>query len=213
MLLSPPVDIELWIILLYVAVVLAGARIVEALARVHFARAQSYGEKGFEYLEAHDAYRCPQGEYLVLHNVHQDSRLAVYRAPLSSCKQCRFKAQCAPFSDRRLVFRSLATWAETNVGVFHGRVSAIMFAAAVVLCVAGLRRWAGHAGSGWLAGALLAGVVLLLQEVRTILPKVPRLEHPKKEGFEADVPQETDSRSPQTVDSIGNAAVRNRVKH
>jgi hypothetical protein len=60
-LLGLPVDIELWIILFYVVAVLAGARIVEALARVHFARAQSYGKQGFEYVEAHDAYRCPQG--------------------------------------------------------------------------------------------------------------------------------------------------------
>ena len=62
MLLSPPVDIELCIILFYVAVVLAGAKVVEALARAHFARAQRYGERGLEYLEAHDAYRCPRGE-------------------------------------------------------------------------------------------------------------------------------------------------------
>lgn len=167
-LLSPPVDIELWIILFYVAVVLAGARIVEALARAHFARAQRYGEQGFEYLEAHNVYRCPQGEYLSLHNVQQDSRFAVYRAPPASCRECRLKARCAPFSEGRVVFRSLAAWAETNVGLFHRRVSVIMFAAAVVICVAAFRRWGGEAGSGWLAGALLAGVVLLMQDVRTI---------------------------------------------
>ena len=168
LLLSAPVDIELWIILFYVAVVLAGARIVEALARAHFARAQRYGEQGFEYLEAHNAYRCPQGEYLSLHNVQQDSRFAVYRAPPASCRECRLKTRCAPFSEGRVVFRSLAAWAETNVGLFHRRISVIMFAATVVICVAGLRRWAGQAGSGWLAAALLAGVVLLMQDVRTI---------------------------------------------
>src|SRR4029434_2916817 len=101
-------------------------------------------------------------------NEHQKRRLAVYPSPPTSCRQCRLKARCAPFSEGRLVFRSLAAWAETNVGLFHRRVSVIMFAAAVVVCVAGLRRWAGQAGSGWLAGALLAGVVLLTQDVRTI---------------------------------------------
>jgi hypothetical protein len=171
-LLSSPEDIELWIILFYVAGVLVGARLVEAVARGHFARAQSYGEQGFEYVAAHDAYRCPQGEYLVLQNVQPDSRLAVYRAPPASCRQCRLKSRCAPFSEGRLVFRSLAAWAETNVGVFHRRISVTMFAATVVICVAGLHRWAGQAGSGWLAGALLIGVVLLIQDVRTIFPTV-----------------------------------------
>jgi hypothetical protein len=43
-----------------------------------------------------------------------------------------------------------------------------MFAAAVVVCVAGLRHWAGQAGSGWLAGALLAAVVLMMQDLGAI---------------------------------------------
>jgi len=165
--LNRPVDIELWIILFYVAAVLAGARIVEALARAHFSRALRYGEQGFEYLEAHDVYRCPEGEFLPLHSL-QHNRLAVYRAPSSSCRQCRLKALCAPSGESRLIFRSLAAWAETSVGLFHRRISVIMFASAVVVCVAGLRRWAGQAGSGWLAGALLAALILMVQDLRTI---------------------------------------------
>src|SRR6187401_71213 len=108
MILGPPVDIELWIILFYVALLLVGARVVEALARIHFARAQRYSEQGFEYIEAHDVYRCPEGEYLSLHKVQQDKRFAVYRARAASCGQCRLKAQCAPSGEGRLVFRSLA---------------------------------------------------------------------------------------------------------
>ena len=47
---SPPVDLELWIVLFYVAALLIGAKIVEAVARMHFARSQRYGERGFEYI-------------------------------------------------------------------------------------------------------------------------------------------------------------------
>jgi hypothetical protein len=168
LMLSPPADIELWIVLSYVAVVLAGARIVEAVARAHFNRALRYGQQGFEYVEAHDVYRCPQGEYLSLHAVQQDGRFAVYRAPPAGCRECRLKARCAPSDEGRLIFRSLAAWAETNVGLFHRRISLIMFAAAVVVCVAGLRHWAGQAGSGWLAGALLAALVLMMQDLGAI---------------------------------------------
>jgi len=170
---GPPVDIELWIILFYVAAVLAGARIVEALARAHFGRAQRYGEQGFEYLEAHDVYRCPEGELLSLHSV-EHNRFAVYRAPSASCRRCSLKARCAPSGEGRLIFRSLAAWAETNVGLFHRRISVIMFASAVVVSVAGLRRWGGQAGSGWLAGALVAAVVLMVQDLRTIYPTLRR---------------------------------------
>jgi hypothetical protein len=168
LMLSRPTDVELWIVLSYVAAVLAGARIVEALARAHFRRALRYGQHGFEYVEAHDVYRCPQGEYLSLHSVQQDGRFAVYRAPPASCRECRFKARCTPSGEGRLIFRSLAAWAETNVGLFHRRISVIMFASAVVVCVAGLRRWAGEAGSAWLAGALLAAVVLMMQDLGAV---------------------------------------------
>ena len=168
MILGPPVDVELWIILFYVGSLLVGARVVEALARLHFARAQRYSEQGFEYIKAHDVYRCPEGEYLSLHNVHQHKRLAVYRARAASCGRCRLKALCAPSDEGRLVFRSLAAWAETSVGMFHRCISVVMFTVAVVICVVAMRRWGGEAGSAWLAGGLLAGVVLIIQNVGMI---------------------------------------------
>jgi hypothetical protein len=133
---SPPVDVELWILLFYVASLLAGAKIVEVVARMHFARAQRYGQHGFEYLEARDAYRCPEGNLLELHRVHDDKRFAVYRARAGRCRVCPLKMQCAPSTEGRLVFRSLAAWAETSVGVFHHCVSVVMFATAV--CISGV---------------------------------------------------------------------------
>src|SRR5258708_6642140 len=80
-----PAELEHWLILIYVGVVLAGARLAEALARVHFERARRYAERGFEYDVDFDHYRCPQGERLALHALDPKNRLAVYRAPASSC--------------------------------------------------------------------------------------------------------------------------------
>src|SRR5262252_3014566 len=172
LMLSRPADIELWIVLSYVAAVLASARIVEAVARAHFRRALRYGQHGFEYVEARDVYRCPQGEYLSLHSVQQDGRFTVYRAPPASCRECRLKARCTPADEGRLIFRSLAAWAETNVGLFHRRISVIMFAAAVVICVAGLRHWVGQAGSGWLGCSLVVAVVLMMQDLSAMFRTV-----------------------------------------
>ena len=52
--------------------------------------------------------------------------------------------------------------------MFHRCVSVVMFTAAVVICVVAMRRWGGEAGSAWLAGGLLAGVVLIIQNVGMI---------------------------------------------
>jgi len=174
LMLSPPTDIELWVVLSYVATVLTGARIVEALAQAHFNRALRYGQHGFEYVEAHDVYRCPQGEYLSIHSVDPDGRFAVYKAPPASCRECRFKSRCTPADEGRLIFRSLAAWAETNVGLFHRCISTIMFAATVAVCLVGLWRWAGQAGSGWLAGGLVAAVFMILRDVHAICHRLRR---------------------------------------
>ena len=165
---SLPVEPDLWILLFYVASLLVGARVVEAVAHMHFARSQRHREQGFEYLEAHDAYRCPEGRFLRLHRVQDDKRFAVYRAPIPHCGRCRLKAQCTPSAESRLVFRSLAEWAESSVGLFHRCVSVVMFAAAVGICVAALWRWNGAAGSAWVASGLLVGLALIIQRVHTI---------------------------------------------
>src|SRR5262245_48672504 len=160
--LSLPADLELWLILAYVALVVVGARAVEALARVHFARARRHAEQGFEYVEEEDHYLCPQGERLALHTREESRRLAIYRAPADRCNGCRLKATCTPHEDGRQIFRPLAAWAETDVGRFHRGVSVLMFAAAAVLTAAGLWRWGGGPGTGLLVLALAVSLAFLV---------------------------------------------------
>jgi hypothetical protein len=169
---SLPVDLDLWILLFYVASLMIGAKVVEVVAQLHFARAQRYGEHGFEYIEPRDAYRCPEGKFLELHRVHDDKRVAVYRAQAGHCRVCRLNTHCRPSPDGRLVYRSLAAWAETTVGVFHRCVSVVMFAAAVGLCMVALWRRSGDPGSTWVAGGLMVGVLLMIQRVQMILRAV-----------------------------------------
>jgi len=74
--------------------------------------------------------------------------------------------------ENRVVFRSLAVWAETSVGVFHRCVSIVMGAAAVSVCVAALWRWNGEAGSAWIASGLIVGLGLVIERVHTLLRAV-----------------------------------------
>jgi hypothetical protein len=162
LLLSLPADLEAWLILGYVAVVLAGARICEALAKIHFERARRYAERGFEYDAAEDHYRCPQGERLSLHLIEPDNRVAVYRAPASRCNGCPSKAACTPHDEGRHIYRPLAAWAETDIGRFHRRLSVLMFGVGVVLSLVGLARWGGRQGTGLLLLALSASLASVL---------------------------------------------------
>ena len=65
------------------------------------------------------------------------------------------------------MFRSLAIWAETSVGMLHRYISIVMFCGGRHLPFA-LWRWNGEAGSAWPVGGLLVGVVLLVQKVQAI---------------------------------------------
>ena len=176
-LLSRPAEHELWIILTCVSVVLIGARVVEVLAHIHFLRAQRHAEQGFEYVQEEDHYRCPEGERLTLHVLEEENRMAIYQAPATCCNHCRLKQECTPHNGGRRIYRSLAFWAETDIGHFHKRLSALMFGAAVVVSSAGLWRWGGQSGTGLVFLVLAASLLFLWQDVDTMRESVlPRLQ-------------------------------------
>jgi hypothetical protein len=167
-LLTLPVELEACLMLGYVATVLVGARVFEALAKVHFERARRYAEHGFQYDSDADHYECPKGERLALHLRDEGRRLVVYRAPAPTCNACPLKASCTPHDEGRHVYRSLAEWAETDIGRFHQRLSLLMFGVGALFSLAGLLRWGGQAGTGLLFLAFVANVTFLTWDVRRI---------------------------------------------
>lgn len=166
LLLSVPLDLEVWLILGYVVVVLLGAYLSEVLARAHFERARRYAERGFEYDADADHYRCPQGERLELHQVEPERQLAVYRAPAHSCNDCPLKGSCTPHDEGRHLYRSLAAWTETDIGRFHRRLSLLMVGVGVIFSLGGLARWVGQPGTGLLLLALVISLASIARDVR-----------------------------------------------
>ncbi len=167
-LLSLPADLEVSLLLGYAFVVLAGARLMERLARVHFERARRYGEDGFHYDADADHYHCPQGERLALHLIDPHQRLAVYRAPASVCAGCPSKARCTPHDEGRHIYRPLAAWTETDVGRFHQWLSLLMAASAAALSVVALLEWAGRPGTGLLIMALVIAAWVAVRDGRSV---------------------------------------------
>jgi hypothetical protein len=163
-----PAEVDQWMVLLYVVLVLVGARIVEFVAKKHYERAQNFAVRGFQYVVEEDHYRCPEGEHLTLVNRDHEKQLAVYQIK-TSCVSCRLKDSCTPHSHVRQITRSLATWAEAEVGKFHRRISAIMFLAATLVCAVCLFLWVREPGTGLFVVTLVVSVNLLIHEIRAIL--------------------------------------------
>jgi hypothetical protein len=76
------------------------------------------------------------------------------------------KASCTPHDEGRHVYRSLAVWAETDVGRFHRRLSLLMFAVAALLSSVALGRWWGQAGAGSLILTLVMCLASLARNVK-----------------------------------------------
>jgi hypothetical protein len=177
---GPPADLEVWLLLVYAGVVLAGARLTEAVALAHFAAARRYAEHGFHYDEDADHYHCPQGERLSRHVIDPDERVAVYRAPAASCAGCPNKSACTPHDEGRHIYRPLAAWAETDVGRFHQWLSLLMVGSATALSLVGLVSWGGRRGSGWLVIALAVALAIAVRKARAAWKSASR---PKDDGF------------------------------
>lgn len=166
--LALPADLEAWLVLAYVGLVLVAARAFEMLARLHFARARRHAEQGFAYDADADHYHCPEGERLPLHLLDEGRRLAVYRAPAASCNRCPSKGACTPHDAGRHIYRPLAAWAETDLGRFHRHLALLMFVVGAALSVAGLVRWWGRPGGGSLFAALVACLACLAVDARAL---------------------------------------------
>jgi hypothetical protein len=179
-LLSLPADLEVSLLLGYAIIVLAGARVMERLARVHFERARRYGQDGFHYDGDADHYHCPQGERLALHLIDAQERVAVYRAPASVCAGCPEKARCTPHDEGRHIYRPLAAWTETDVGRFHQWLSLLTAASAAALSLVALLKWPGQPGTGLLIVALLTAAQVAVRDARLVWrsPGTPEVDAP-----------------------------------
>jgi hypothetical protein len=153
-------DLGLVLLLAYVFVLWVGGWNLKFLARAHFHRAQRYAHHGFAYDAELDRYECPQGELLTLHTLDDRNKLAIYKAPASSCNECVLKAFCTPHDEGRHVYRSLAEFHETDVGRFHRWLSLIVLGVALAFSAGGLlARW--NKPDEWLL-AIATGVSLAL---------------------------------------------------
>jgi hypothetical protein len=95
---------------------------------------------------------------LALHSLEPSRQTAIYQALPRQCQTCHLKDACAPHGNGRRIYRSLAIWAETDVGRFHQRISFLMFAAGALLAAAGYWRWSGRPGTGYLLAGLFVSL-------------------------------------------------------
>ena len=113
-----------------------------------------------------DRYECPQGELLTLDAFDGRNKLALYKAPASTCNECVLKEFCTPHDDGRRVYRSLAEFHESDVGRFHRWLSLIILAVALAFSAGGMIAWWNKPGEWLLVIATGLSLVFLWLDVR-----------------------------------------------
>ena len=136
----------MWLLLGYAVVVLAGARLMESLARAHFGRARRYAEQRLPLRRGRGPLPLPARRAVGVARDRPARAGGRLPCPGIDLRRLPEKARCTPHDDGRHIYRPLAAWAETDVGRFHQWLSLFMAGSVAALSLVAL--WSGRVSRG-----------------------------------------------------------------
>jgi hypothetical protein len=102
------------------------AYVIDALAR----RAASVSEGGlaggFTYHPDHDAWRCPQDQWLWPQSFDPEHRVMRYRGTPSVCNACPVRDSCTTSRNGREVQRAVDAWPASEAARFHRGIACVV---------------------------------------------------------------------------------------
>jgi hypothetical protein len=144
-------------------------------------RSQRWRTGSFHYHSDHDAWTCPQDQWLWPTSFDPDQRIVRYRAKPSVCNSCPVKSSCTTSTYGREVSREVDPWPHSEAGRFHRGISCCIATLAVLLPAGMLLSRPPLPGLALLLGTMAVGVGSLLPLARHLW-KTPS-------GFPEHIPQ------------------------
>lgn len=132
--LSPSV----WLAAIYSVVLLAVAWGLDGFARHSARKTAAWHAGGFVYHEDHDAWLCPQDQWLWPKSFDPDNRVMRYRASPVVCNSCPVKDTCTTGSSGREVTRNVDPWPASEAERFHRGIACCIVVLALVWPLASL---------------------------------------------------------------------------
>ncbi|MDJ0311639.1 hypothetical protein [Arthrobacter sp. H35-D1] len=126
------IDPLVWFAIGYGLVLLAVAHFLDILARRTAQRTVEWRSGGFHYHGDHDAWLCPQDQWLWPESFDPDNRVMRYRANPAVCNACPVKDSCTTSSSGRAMSRNVDPWPSSEAERFHRGIAC----AVVVLALA-----------------------------------------------------------------------------
>jgi len=185
------VDITIWLTAAYAVFLVLVAHGFDRLAQVTARRSDRWRVGGFTYHSDHDAWVCPQDQWLWPVSFDADIRLTRYRAKPTVCNACPVKATCTTSDKGREMTREVDPWPHSEAGRFHRGISCTICALAVLLPLVALVPERDP----------LDAVVLLATVVFAAVASLPLVSHFRNtpDGFPEHVPVEN---QPGNVDTV-----------
>lgn len=103
----------------YSAFLLGVAYGFDLMARRVAVRAQRWRTGSFRYHADHDAWTCPEDQWLWPASFDPEQRIVRYRAKPSVCNSCPVKSTCTTSHSGREVQRAVDTWPASEAARFH----------------------------------------------------------------------------------------------
>lgn len=113
----------IWLIAAYTLFLILVAHGFDRLARVTARRSERWRGGGFTYHPDHDAWVCPEDQWLWPVSFDPDNRLMRYRATPTICSACPVKDSCTTSSTGREMTREVDPWPHSEAGRFHRGIS------------------------------------------------------------------------------------------
>lgn len=115
----PDIDISAWLGAGYGVALLMVAYLIDIAARRATTQIESHRAGGFEYDPDHDAWVCPEDQWLYPQSFDPDNRVMRYRGSPSVCNACPVKDSCTTSDDGREMRRNVDTWPGTETAKFY----------------------------------------------------------------------------------------------
>lgn len=153
-----------WMVAGYAVVLLAVAWGFDLMARRVSGRAAAWRTGRFTYHPDHDAWVCPQDQWLWPTSFDPQHRVMRYRAKPSVCNACPVKSDCTDSPHGRQISREVDPWPHSEAGRFHRGIACFVAGLGVLMPLAML------IGAHTLADFLVLGAAALLLLAAGVVP-------------------------------------------
>lgn len=157
------VPIEAWLASAYCLAAVGMAYTIDWLARKAATSAEggkSFG--GFVYHEDHDAWLCPEDQWLWPQSFDPDNRVMRYRGKPNICNACPVKDTCTTSMSGREVQRAVDSWPASEAARFHRAIACAVVVLGLVWPVVIIIGRPGAAGVLVLTVAIVTALLISL---------------------------------------------------